>query len=284
MGEEMTSKKSFIYYLDWAEELLKYPNDLRLMIDDAIKKYVLYGEEPTEREVTFSIFGIIKKQLDRDSDKWDSIRKKRADAGRKGMAKRWGQTEDNKNNKCYQEITKITVNDNVNVNGNNNIESNKLDSSSTLQVDPPVPKEEKSGKKPTIDYQLLAKFFNETLDKENSTMPRIQRITDRRKSFVDARCREYGKDAIYNVILNAAKSDFLNGRNYKGWKADFDWIFSPNSFPKILEGNYQNRPSNANNQSITTAGDEQFDVQDYVAKKLGNWQPPIAGGDADAPV
>ncbi len=99
MGDEKEkgSKNSFIYYHDWAEEMLKYPDDLRLKIDDAIKKYVLYGEEPTEREIIFSIFGIIRKQLDRNNEKWDSIKKKRAEAGKKGALKTtkigWGSDE-----------------------------------------------------------------------------------------------------------------------------------------------------------------------------------------------
>ena len=80
-----TSKKSsFVYYLDWAEELLTLPSELRLKVDDAVKRYVLYGEEPTDREVIYSMFGLMRKQIDRDTDKWNDIRFKRSEAGRKG--------------------------------------------------------------------------------------------------------------------------------------------------------------------------------------------------------
>ena len=37
----MADRTSFVYYVDWAKELLKYPDDLRLRIDDAVKRYVL---------------------------------------------------------------------------------------------------------------------------------------------------------------------------------------------------------------------------------------------------
>lgn len=82
--KEASKKESFIYYIDWADELLKYPDELRLKIDDAVKRYVLYGEEPEDREVFYSIFGIIRKTIDRDTAKWVDIREKRRNAGLKG--------------------------------------------------------------------------------------------------------------------------------------------------------------------------------------------------------
>lgn len=259
MGDEKEkgSKNSFIYYHDWAEELLKYPDDLRLKIDDAIKKYVLYGEEPTEREIIFSIFGIIRKQLDRNNEKWDSIKKKRAEAGKKGGLRTQSNFREKKQNQANALFVKqnqanqaVNVNDNVNGNDIINLESNKLDSSSPLSGDSSEPEKiKKSSKRSDIDYIGLANFFNSTLEKENSTIPRIQKITDRRRKYVDARCREYGKEAIMTVIQIAAKSDFLNGKNNKGWKVDFDWLFLPNNFPKVLEGNFNNQINNYGNDS-----------------------------------
>ncbi len=81
-----SGKTSFVYYLEWADELLKLPEDLRLKIDDAVKRYVLYGEEPTDREVLYSMFGLMRKQIDRDTEKWNDIRCKRRKAGAKGAA------------------------------------------------------------------------------------------------------------------------------------------------------------------------------------------------------
>lgn len=80
------NKTSFVYYLEWADELLKLPEGLRLKIDDAVKRYVLYGEEPTDREVLYSMFGLMRRQIDRDVSKWNDIRSKRREAGAKGAA------------------------------------------------------------------------------------------------------------------------------------------------------------------------------------------------------
>ena len=121
------SKKSFVYYLDWAEQLMSLPDELRLKIDDAVRRYVLYGEEPTDREVLYSMFGLMRKQIDRDVEKWNDTCKARSEAGKKGMLKRWGDNKCNKNNKCYQKITSVTdnVNDNVNDNVSTNVDEEK---------------------------------------------------------------------------------------------------------------------------------------------------------------
>mgnify|MGYP002247573424 FL=1 len=55
----------------------------------------------------------------RASEKWDETRKKRSNAGKRGMAKRWGKSEDitkiTNDNNANDDITKITVD--VDVNG-----------------------------------------------------------------------------------------------------------------------------------------------------------------------
>ena len=44
-----------------------------------------------------------------------------------------------------------------------------------------------------------------------------------------------------DALKIALQSDFLNGKNDNNWKADFEWIFLPTNFVKILEGKYTNK-------------------------------------------
>ena len=90
-----------------------------------------------------------------------------------------------------------------------------------------------------IDWGEIVLFFNEKV--KNKSIPPIKLMTDRRKQAVRARIREYGFEAIKTAIINAAESEFMNGRNRKNWTATFDWIFLPNNFPKVLEDNYKNK-------------------------------------------
>lgn len=92
-----------------------------------------------------------------------------------------------------------------------------------------------------IDFDAMLKFFNSTMDEADAAISRITKIQGQRRNAVKARIHEYGKTEVANAIRKAAISDFLNGRTDKPFVANFDWIFKPNNFPKVLEGNYDNR-------------------------------------------
>lgn len=68
----------------------------------------------------------------------------------------------------------------------------------------------------------------------------ISRITSgsKRSTSLRARLREYGADKIIEAIERIKTSDFLVGKNSKGWMITFDWFVLPSNFPKVLEGNY----------------------------------------------
>lgn len=93
-----------------------------------------------------------------------------------------------------------------------------------------------------IDFSAIKEYWNTKHDQSGSTMRRLTLMSDQRKSNVRARIREYGGDVqkVYKAIDKAMASDFMNGKNGKGWVASFDWMMCPSNFPKVLEGNYDN--------------------------------------------
>ena len=80
----------------------------------------------------------------------------------------------------------------------------------------------------------------------------IKSISGQRLKWLQARLNEYGEDAILQATDKAAASGFLNGDNSKGWIATFDWFVRPNNFPKVLEGNYDNKATNQQQYGFTT--------------------------------
>lgn len=94
-------------------------------------------------------------------------------------------------------------------------------------------------KSPIIDYSKILNYWN-----ENSKLKEITAITERRKGHINARIKEHGIDAIYKAIDNVANSSFLRGGNHRGWMANFDWVFKPDNFVKVLEGNYLDKTPN----------------------------------------
>ena len=95
-----------------------------------------------------------------------------------------------------------------------------------------------------IDLKAFADFFNKTMEAQGAQIPPVRdlRPKSKRTTFLLARFREYGKEALAEVVKKAAASDFLNGGGSRGFVADFEWLFRPNNFPRVLEGTYDNRP------------------------------------------
>lgn len=96
-----------------------------------------------------------------------------------------------------------------------------------------------------INYNALMDTFNNMFE---GKLPKVTVMTDKRKKAVRARISEHGKEAIMAVFNNVSQSEFLLGHNNRNWSCDFDWIFKPTNFIKILEGNYNGKRLSKNQQ------------------------------------
>lgn len=104
-----------------------------------------------------------------------------------------------------------------------------------------------------VDYVGIMNFFNRTMDEAGSSIRRCVSCEGKRKDYVRARVKQHGIDAVYEMITKASLSDFLNGRTERPFLADFEWLFRPTNFQKVLEGNYDNRPPKQQTQPNGTA-------------------------------
>lgn len=106
-----------------------------------------------------------------------------------------------------------------------------------------------------IDFAAIKEYWNTKHDQSGSVMRRLTLMSDQRKGNVRARIREYGGDVqnVYKAIDKAMASDFMNGKNGKGWVASFDWMMCPSNFPKVLEGNYDNEQPAGSQQTQAAA-------------------------------
>ena len=113
-------KKSFVAYLSWFDALEEYSDAEVGQLMRALARYAKTGEEPefSDRGMRGN-WKFMCSDVKRASEKWDETRKKRSNAGRRGMAKRWGKPDDitkiTNDNNVNDDITKITVD--VDVNG-----------------------------------------------------------------------------------------------------------------------------------------------------------------------
>ena len=221
-GWEKSMKKSFVLYNDYRKHISLLSESDKGKLLDAIFAYA-DGEEVELEGPVGMAFSFIRSQMDRDAAKWEEERQARSEAGKKGMASRWKKqkaiTKDNSvipvitnDNKALQDITKITVNENVNVNVNENV-------------------------KDIVNYQEIVDLYNNTC----VSLPRVTALSDQRKKCIRARLKKYSVDDIKKAFVIAEGSDFLKGANNRNWSANFDWIMNDTNLAKVLDGNYANK-------------------------------------------
>lgn len=87
-------------------------------------------------------------------------------------------------------------------------------------------------------YQLIVDKYNEIC----LNLPKCTKLTDKRKKQLEKVLKTYSEDEITTTLTKTANSLFLNGK-VNEFKCSFDWIFKPDNFIKILEGNYDNKES-----------------------------------------
>jgi len=94
-----------------------------------------------------------------------------------------------------------------------------------------------SDKTEIINYQEILDNYSLYCEK----LRKVTKLSDERKKHINGRFKEFDMQTIIDVIKMAGSSEFLSGKNERSWKADFDWIFNPTNFLKILEGKYSNK-------------------------------------------
>lgn len=105
----------------------------------------------------------------------------------------------------------------------------------------PVKSEELRIKSDNDFFDEVVDFFNEQM--KGKPIPQVALKTPERRQALENLIAQtdVDKEKIKEAIMNAAASDFLNGKGQKGWIADFDWIMVPQHFQKVLENFYRNK-------------------------------------------
>lgn len=120
--------------------------------------------------------------------------------------------------------------------------------------------------KSDFDLAAFARYFNETMAAHGAQIPQVRGIppNSKRAGYVRARLNEYGKEALAQVVQHAAKLSFYNGGGSRGWVADFDWLFRPSNFLRVLEDTRTNAAPKSTNVTTTSHhGTTAKSVDDY---------------------
>lgn len=247
---------SFILYTSYYALIEGLTDEQLGQLTRAIFLYARDGEIISLEPVVRMAFAFIKDNIERNQDKYQAKceknrqialereRKKREAREKAGNTNVHERARTCENNTNVHERAPYD-NDNDNEYGNDNDVSKETDNNIpskeglSISENPKVDPAKRCAK---IDFAAIKEYWNTKHDQSGSVMRRLTLMSDQRKGNVRSRIREYGGDVqmVYKAIDKAMASDFMNGKNGKGWVASFDWMMCPSNFPKVLEGNYDN--------------------------------------------
>jgi len=106
-----------------------------------------------------------------------------------------------------------------------------------------------------IHYQKIVDYYNSIC----LELPKVIKLTENRKTHIRARWTQFKGNLEFfeSYFKTVSESPFLNGRNNRNWKADFDWLFNEANMVKVLEGKYNNK-SRGDSQDLADKQMEQL--------------------------
>ena len=216
----------------------------------ALFTYARDGKVIKLEPVVRMAFAFIKDKIDRNQQKYQ----KKCERNRENIRKRWNKSNTNdtkENERIPNDTTRYLYDSDSDSDSDSDVskETDNIPSKEGLSIseNPKVDPDKRCAK---IDFAAIKEYWNTKHDQSGSAMRRLTLMSDQRKSNVRARIREFGGDVqkVYKAIDKAMESNFMNGKNGKGWVASFDWMMCPSNFPKVLEGNYDNEQPAGNQQ------------------------------------
>lgn len=269
-----TDKSSIVINTKDAENILQdFTKEEAGEIFMALLAYANRGEEfKTDDRSMRTLFRTLQSNIDRNNERYEEKcernrqiamerEKKRKEAREKDKKEEHERTRTCTNVNKRERTSPIGIGIGIGINNKefNNIKEAKASTSETSSDAAAEPqaqaKNEKSQakKQDKIDFEKVRQQFNRLM--QDKAIPKIKgKIAGQRKAFFEARVREYGITSAYRVMIKAAESGFLNGGGRNGWLANFEWIFRPNNFPKVLDGYYDNPQPQVPTATATIGG------------------------------
>ena len=103
-----------------------------------------------------------------------------------------------------------------------------------------------------------------------TNLPQVQKITEKREKAIDKFLKEFTEEQFIEICILANSTDFLIGKNEKGWKADFDFLMRIDKATNILEGKYNNNGSKGKIDDFKELWEEARQEDEQNGNNAGN--------------
>ena len=261
-------RRTFVFNIGWADDMEDLDNEARLKFFDAIIAYAKNGELPDNMtNMEMVIFKSIKRDIDLNNEKFETIKQKRSEAGRKGgQAKQANATFAKQEEAKQANATFAKHNENVYedvyVNENENENENVPLYNGGGIISPPA--QEEISEHLSLNHQArdFVRFFNEKT--EGTCIPQVKKMTEKREIAIGRILHTMGRETMEEVIIKATSPNCILATENRG--VGIDWFTNEDNAIKVLEGNYDNTRSN---QQGTGMGKQEARHLEQLRKQAG---------------
>jgi uncharacterized phage protein (TIGR02220 family) len=186
------NKKSFVLYADLLHTIDHLTNEEKGLLFTHLLEYVNDLDPTLEDRLILTAWKPIERQLKRDLIKFNEVKVKRSDAGKRSAElralKKGKQSSTNSTSVKSVQHRSTNPTDNVNDNVNVNVIKENI----------------------YIDFDLLMKFYNETFGRAIKVIP-----AKAKKQIADRMKEGYTKEDLKQVLLNAKSDSYHIETKYK---------------------------------------------------------------------
>jgi len=275
-------RETFVFYKDWLNVIRDLPSEVQLEVYQAITEYAIYGNLIELKPLAKVAFGFVKQTIDRDTQKYISIKEKRKEAGAKGgRPLKTNELEESKEKQKKQLVfekskkSKSPLNVNVNVNDFSLLEKEKqkrvcVDFGEGEKKEQPLNAKKETSPQvapapPPFNFRkaMLAEGFAPELVDEWLKIRKAKKAINSElafKTFIE-QVRKTNQDinAILSIIVQ---------KQWKGFEAD--WLHNTQA-PHLIANNQIILDENGN---IITNGQQQQSTSDkqqyYVGRQTAD--------------
>ena len=256
-------RRTFVFNIGWADDMEDLDNEARLKFFDAIIAYAKNGELPDNMtNMEMVIFKSIKRDIDLNNEKFETIKQKRSEAGRKGGQAKQANATFAKQEEAKQANATFAKH-NENVNENVNEDENVPYICGGGIISPSAQEENLSLNHQARDF---VRFFNEKV--EGTCIPQVKKITEKREIAIGRILHTMGRETMEEVIIKATSPNCILAAKNRG--VGIDWFTNEDNAIKVLEGNYDNTRTN---QQGTGMGKQEARHHEQLRE--------LAGGDPE---
>ena len=226
-------KDSFILYTAQYDAISAFSREQKGELLEALFEYVINGNVPTIEDKEVSVaFAFFRIQLDGDMQRY----KEKCEKNKRIAQERW----ESKKSERVQTDTNVNERMRTDTNASERVPNeyeydNEYDNDNDFSFS--FLETEKQKKQNKEEFcQNVMKYDNMVIEKCGCQLRPVKVLSETRKQLIVA-LAPLGNKQIAQGIINAARSNYLNGRTKARTRpADFDWIMRYENFVKCVEG------------------------------------------------